>query len=186
MDKKKIPGNLRIKVLTRDGYKCLWCGRNRDGGFILDVDHILAEFWGGKTTFDQLGTLCSHCNRAKGTDYFGSYLLTTILKVKNLERWCKKEYVGHNLGRDGDSYRWKIIFHKKDQTGTFREELLEQDYFIGGPLLVTKGIPDTDIKIAQREIDALSQLKDKIRDFLFENKGFLEEFDGKLIFRERK
>ena len=185
MTKKKIPEKIRISVLNRDPLKCLWCGRSSADGITLDADHVLAEHWGGEATYENLGTLCSHCNRAKGADYFGSYLLTTIFKVKNLESWFEDKFVGHNMGRDGDSHKFKIIFYQK-QNGAFVLQTIEQEYFISGPLLITQGQPDTDIRIAEKKREALLQFKDKITDFLFENNGFFEEFDGKLIFRERK
>ena len=184
--KKKIPEKLRISVLERDNRKCLWCGRSTVDSITLDVDHILAEHWGGKTTYDNLGTLCSHCNRAKEVDYFGSYLLTTIIKVKNFENWFEERLIKHNTGRiDGDSYKLEIMFYR-NQNDAFLPQIIEHGYFIDGPLLITQGVADTDIQIAERRKEALLQFKDKIRDFLFENKGFLEELDDKLIFRERK
>jgi hypothetical protein len=183
--KKKISQKLRISILDRDGRKCLWCGRSAIDGVTLDVDHILAEHWGGKTTYENLGTLCSHCNRSKGADYYGSYLLTTLFKVKDFEKWFEDKFVGHNLGKDGDSYKWQIMFYH-NQNGAFLPQTIEHEYFIGGILLVTKGNPDTDIKIAEKRKKALLELKDKIRDYLFKNKGFLEELNGKLIFRSRE
>jgi len=185
MAKIKIPQKLKISVLDRDSRKCLWCGRSATEGVTLEVDHVLAEHWGGQTTYDNLGILCSHCNRAKGADYYGSYLLTTIFKVKNFEEWFENRFSGHNINRDGDSYKWQIMFYQ-NQNGAFSPQIIESEYFIGGPLLITQGSPDTDIRIAERRKEALLQFKDKIRDFLFENKGFLEELEGKLIFREKK
>jgi len=177
---------MRINVLKRDDYRCLWCGRGRVDGVNLDVDHIIAEAWGGMTTEDNLGTLCSHCNRAKGADYFGSYLLKTIFKVKNLESWFEDKFVGHNmLKRDGDSYTFKIMFYK-NQNGVFLPQIIEEEYFINGMLLVTQDNPDKDIRIAEIKKEALLKFKDRIKNYLFENKGFLEESEGKLIFRDRK
>ena len=108
--KKKIPQKLRISVLNRDNNKCLWCGRSSIEGVTLDVDHILAEHWGGKTTYENLGVLCSHCNRSKGSDYLGSYLLSTRFKVKNFEKWLENKLIGHNINGDGDSYKYEITF----------------------------------------------------------------------------
>ena len=185
MNKKKIPEKLRVAVINRDNRRCLWCGRSVVDNVTLDVDHIVAEAWGGKATEDNLGTLCSHCNRAKGADYYGSYLLSTLFQVKDLEKWLEDKYVGHNIGRDGDSHKLTILFYQ-NKNGAFLPETIEQEYFIGGMLLITQGQPDTDIRIAERKKEAQLLFKDKIRDFLFENNGFLEELDGKIIFRERK
>jgi len=185
--KQRIPEKTRINILARDDYKCLWCGRSTVDGVTLDVDHVLAEHWNGKTEEDNLGTLCSHCNRAKGADYYGPYLLSTIYKLnKKVEEWFEDKFIGNNIGRtDGDSYRWQIeFFHNKNVA--FLPQIIKHEYFIEGLFLVTEENPDTDIKIAERKKEALLQFKDKIGDYLFENKGFLEEVNSKLVFKEKK
>ena len=65
-------------------------------------------------------------------------------------------------------------------------QIIKHEYFIEGLFLVTEENPDTDIKIAERKKEALLQFKDKIGDYLFENKGFLEEVNSKLVFKEKK
>ena len=184
---KKIPQKLRISILNRDNHKCLWCGRSAVDGVTLDVDHVIAEYWDGKTEEDNLGTLCSHCNRAKGANYYGPYLLSTIYKLnKNVVEWFKDEFVGKNVGRtDGDSYKWQIIFFRNKNVA-FLPQIIEHEYFIGGLFLETQENDDTNIQIEEIKNKALLQFKDKIGDYLFENKGFLEELDDKLVFRERK
>ena len=184
--KKKIPEKLRISVLDRDNRRCLWCGRSASDSVTLDVDHVTAEHWDGKTTEDNLGTLCSHCNRAKGADYYGSYLLSTLFRVKNFENWFE-EISRHDARADGEFNGWKIDFYR-EQNGYYLPlpQPIKHEYFIGGIFLITQGEPDTDIKIGEKRKEALLQFKDKIRDYLFENKGFLEESDDKLIFKERK
>ena len=132
--KMKILEKIRISVLDRDNRKCLWCGRNATDSITLDVDHVLAEYWGGETTYENLGTLCSHYNK----------------------------------------------------DGVFLPQIIEHEYFIGGLFLETQENDDTNIQIEEIKNKALLQFKDKIGDYLFENKGFLEELDDKLVFRERK
>lgn len=61
--KRKISAALRIRVYTRDGFKCLHCGTSED----LTCDHIVAEIKGGATNQENLQTLCMKCNRKKGT-----------------------------------------------------------------------------------------------------------------------
>lgn len=183
--KQRIPEKTKIKILARDNYKCLWCGRSAVNNVTLDVDHVLAEYWGGKPTEDNLGTLCSHCNRAKGVDYFGNYLLLTIFKVKDLKKWIEDIFIGNNVGRtDGDSYKLQIMFYRNQNSVSLLQKI-ELEYFIDGLLLETQGTADTEIKIVEIKNKALLTLKDKIRDYLFENKGFLEELDDNLIFREK-
>ncbi len=58
---------LRFKVLQRDLFRCLLCGRSpaTELGCELHVDHIIPFSKGGKTTLENLQTLCSKCNIGK-------------------------------------------------------------------------------------------------------------------------
>jgi len=60
--------NLRYAVLRRDFHKCTACGRSpaTDPGVVLHVDHKIPWSRGGKTTLDNLTTLCQKCNLGKG------------------------------------------------------------------------------------------------------------------------
>ena len=68
---KYINLKLRIKILERDSYTCQLCGatkkdKHTDGAKVkLEVDHIKPLTLGGKTTEDNLWTLCSRCNAGK-------------------------------------------------------------------------------------------------------------------------
>jgi len=57
-----IRPKLRLEVLKRDNFVCVYCGNNKQ----LEVDHIIPRTNGGKTIFENLQTLCLLCNRAKG------------------------------------------------------------------------------------------------------------------------
>jgi len=52
---------LRNEILKRDSYKCVFCGDTEN----LEIDHIIPYSKGGKTTRENLQTLCIHCNRKK-------------------------------------------------------------------------------------------------------------------------
>ncbi|MEW6013187.1 MAG: HNH endonuclease [Elusimicrobiota bacterium] len=56
---------LKEKILERDGYKCVICGRTKREGYELHVDHILPKDKGGKATLENGQTLCSICNFRK-------------------------------------------------------------------------------------------------------------------------
>ncbi len=59
------PSNeLKWQVKSRDG-GCLCCGSNSSRK--LEVDHIMPRYFGGVNILDNLQTLCSNCNRLKGT-----------------------------------------------------------------------------------------------------------------------
>lgn len=60
--KTKIPAKLRWEVFKRDGFTCKGCGAQDD----LSADHISPESKGGKTTLENLQTLCRSCNSKKG------------------------------------------------------------------------------------------------------------------------
>jgi len=184
MSKKRIPEKIRISVLNRDSQKCLWCGRSAADNVTLDVDHIVAEAWGGNTTEDNLGTLCSHCNRAKGADYFGSYLLTTLFKVKNIENWFENKVGGIDFNRDAICCKLSITFYRNIKE-TFQAHTILQEYLLSNEQNQTN-IPNDSIFNAEKRKEAVLQLKDKIKTFLFENNGFLEELEGNIVFREKK
>lgn len=68
--KRDVPLKLRLKILSRDGFKCVLCGRTPalHPGAILHVDHIVPFCRGGTTTEPNLRTLCEQCNWGKGDD----------------------------------------------------------------------------------------------------------------------
>lgn len=58
---------LRFRVLQRDNFSCVYCGRSpaTDHGLKLEVDHIVPYTKGGQTVLENLQTLCNVCNRGK-------------------------------------------------------------------------------------------------------------------------
>ena len=60
-----IPLSVRVDILNRDNYKCVFCGRNADR-VTLEIDHIIPFSQGGSNEIDNLQTLCFDCNRGKG------------------------------------------------------------------------------------------------------------------------
>ncbi len=57
----------RLKVLDRDNYRCVFCGRSpaTEVGVRLHIDHKIPFSTGGKSTVDNLQTLCQDCNLGK-------------------------------------------------------------------------------------------------------------------------
>ena len=64
-----VTPSLRFAVMKRDGYRCQICGRTQSDGVKLVVDHIKPLARGGKTTMDNLQTLCYECNSGKSDKY---------------------------------------------------------------------------------------------------------------------
>lgn len=65
---RNISLRMRLMVLEKYNFKCFYCGRSpvTDVGVKLHIDHILAFSKGGKSTLDNLQTLCQDCNLGKG------------------------------------------------------------------------------------------------------------------------
>lgn len=64
---RDINERLRFKVLKRDNFKCVYCGKSpaTDSNVELHVDHIIPWSKGGETVIENLQTLCSKCNLGK-------------------------------------------------------------------------------------------------------------------------
>lgn len=58
---------LREFIKKRDNYTCCYCGNStyKEPNLLLEIDHITPVAKGGRTTEDNLQTLCWKCNRAK-------------------------------------------------------------------------------------------------------------------------
>ncbi|MBU8871347.1 MAG: HNH endonuclease [Gemmatimonadales bacterium] len=65
-ERRKLTNGLRYKILRRDGFRCVLCGATAEDDK-LAVDHIIPVARDGKTTPDNLRTLCKRCNSGKGT-----------------------------------------------------------------------------------------------------------------------
>ncbi|MFH1829896.1 MAG: HNH endonuclease [Pseudomonadota bacterium] len=65
---RTIPLRLRLKVLSRDNFRCVYCGRSpaTDVGIKLHLDHIIPFSKCGKSVENNLQTLCQDCNLGKG------------------------------------------------------------------------------------------------------------------------
>lgn len=68
VERGKVSNKMRFSIYQRDGYRCRYCGRS--GRFAdLEIDHIKPISKGGKSTYDNLQTLCRRCNKEKGNSY---------------------------------------------------------------------------------------------------------------------
>jgi len=67
---RTISLKVRIKVLSRDNFKCIFCGKSpaTDLGTKLHIDHITPFSKGGSNKEENLQTLCEECNLGKSND----------------------------------------------------------------------------------------------------------------------
>ena len=70
--RKSLPIGYRVQVFKRDNFTCQMCNATKQGGAILEVDHIIPISRGGTDDLDNLQTLCSKCNGSK------NYLITDM------------------------------------------------------------------------------------------------------------
>ncbi len=69
VERGRVSNKMRFAIYKRDNYKCCICGRNENYDY-LEIDHIKPIAKGGKSTYDNLQTLCRRCNKNKGDSYF--------------------------------------------------------------------------------------------------------------------
>lgn len=63
-----MTAQLRTAIKERDNYTCQICGASvsQEPNLLLEIDHIIPVSKNGKTTRENLQTLCWRCNRQKG------------------------------------------------------------------------------------------------------------------------
>lgn len=69
VERGRVSNKMRFSIYKRDGYRCQICGRT-DATDYLEIDHIKPIAKGGKSTYDNLQTLCRKCNKEKGDRYY--------------------------------------------------------------------------------------------------------------------
>ena len=62
VERGKVSNKMRFAIYERDGYRCRKCGKYTED---LEIDHIFPISKGGKSTYDNLQTLCHKCNQKK-------------------------------------------------------------------------------------------------------------------------
>jgi len=60
--KTRVPFSKK-NVMIRDGFKCVYCGKEKVN---LTIDHVLPKSRGGKSSFENCVTSCKDCNNDKG------------------------------------------------------------------------------------------------------------------------
>ena len=70
-DTRVISLGVRFQVLNRDRFKCVLCGDSPSSNpvCVLHVDHIVPWSKGGRTSTENLRSLCNSCNIGRGNRY---------------------------------------------------------------------------------------------------------------------
>ncbi len=63
---RRIPPDVRQRVLQRDNHRCIECGKMEGNGVTLTMDHVIPYSRGGETSEGNLVTLCKDCNQKHG------------------------------------------------------------------------------------------------------------------------
>ena len=68
-----VSAGLRFRILRRDGFCCVYCGRTpQNDGVQLHVDHVKPRVAGGSNEESNLVTACRDCNLGKGKSILGA------------------------------------------------------------------------------------------------------------------
>lgn len=70
-----IRKDLRLAIYLRDGFRCVYCGRDLHGAPKEDVtlDHVYPYSEGGENLPSNLVTACKSCNSQRGTRRLSQY-----------------------------------------------------------------------------------------------------------------
>ena len=66
VERGKVSHKMRFAIFERDHHRCRRCGST----YNLEIDHIIPIAKGGKSTYNNLQTLCHRCNKANGSDLY--------------------------------------------------------------------------------------------------------------------
>lgn len=68
VERGKVSNKMRFSIYSRDDYRCRCCGISERYAQ-LEIDHIVPIAKGGKSTYENLQTLCHKCNVEKGDSW---------------------------------------------------------------------------------------------------------------------
>jgi hypothetical protein len=106
----------KAQILERDGYKCVICGRGRQEGVELHVDHIKAKDFGGEATLENGQTLCAQHNflkkNFKQTEtgkkmFIRLYELAKVQKDEALLKFCTEILEVFEINGINGHIEWK-------------------------------------------------------------------------------
>ena len=95
----------RFRVLERDGFCCVYCGKSAVDGVCLSVafhlDHVYPRSRGGSDLMSNLATACSDCNAGKGDSVLSQLPPGLDDSVENgFARHCLRNEVVEQVAQD--------------------------------------------------------------------------------------
>ncbi|WP_216831121.1 HNH endonuclease [Alkalihalobacterium elongatum] len=123
-DTKREPINdkLRYAVLQRDLSTCQRCGRGIKDGVKLHIDHKTPVDMGGKSTLDNLWTLCEQCNLGKKnlfSDEDNEKMKVVLSQPSGYQKL--KVYIELTPNKILEPEKLQIISNIRDWTRTLRD-----------------------------------------------------------------
>lgn len=100
----------RINILTRDGFRCQYCGHRRPMRQ-LNYDHVTPRSRGGRTTWTNVVTCCFPCNQRKGSRLpaeAGMRLMATPVRPASLPLTMLRVDAAQSIPDQWRSYLWYL------------------------------------------------------------------------------
>jgi len=89
VDNRGVSNALKLRILRRDGYQCVYCGKSGQNSN-LEIDHRIPHTKGGDNHISNLYTACVECNRKKGTETWDVRKGYSPIKINNAENRMMK------------------------------------------------------------------------------------------------
>ncbi|MBO7273350.1 MAG: topoisomerase DNA-binding C4 zinc finger domain-containing protein, partial [Clostridia bacterium] len=103
VERGEVSDSLRYDILNRDNFTCVICGASARQGVRLHVDHVIPIAKGGKSTPDNLRTLCERCNIGKSDKIENNAQSVNQEQGVPLCQWCGGKLVLRQ-GKNGEFY----------------------------------------------------------------------------------
>ena len=103
VERGEVSDSLRYDILNRDNFTCVLCGASAKQGVRLHVDHIIPIAKGGKSTPNNLRTLCERCNIGKSDKMEGNPQESKQAEGASVCKWCGGKLVLRK-GKNGEFY----------------------------------------------------------------------------------
>jgi 5-methylcytosine-specific restriction endonuclease McrA len=90
----------RLKVLVRDGFRCVYCGRKpANASTTLTLDHVIPKSRGGQNTPENLVAACKPCNNRKDNRTPAEAGMALLKKPKAMDTGFDRVMNKHYLQR---------------------------------------------------------------------------------------